>query len=129
MSAAFVALGLAAALGLAGCRSPTPLPAVPPPPPELVSPRGPTAWPFSFVWKRDPGDAWICRIRVIDRAERVLYDHETRGATTLRPPDDLQGTLSGDATFTWQIAVIGPDGKEVTHSETVAFSLRQPPGP
>ncbi len=124
-------LGLLAALltvwlPASACRdaAPPPVMAGPPAAPAALSPHGPTAWPLVFTWTPVPGGDWVYRVTVLDAAERVLHEHDTRGQHSLRASADMRSALSGDGRFFWRVAIIGPDGRELARSATVGFTLQ-----
>jgi len=95
----------------------------PPYAPEPISPIGQVEWPVAFTWTPVPGN-WIYHVKVMDQAERVLYENEIRGESRIQPTDDLRSSLTDGATFTWHIALLGPDGKEAIRSKDVTFTMR-----
>ena len=122
--AALAAPLLALVLALGSCQDAPPPAAriAPPAPPELIAPKGRTPWPFTFTWKPVAGADWIYRVQVIDNAERILMDAETRSASLPAPPI-LKGMLGGHVAFDWVVVVQGPDGKEAARSAPARFRL------
>ena len=114
---------LVLALGVAACHDAPAGSDKPAFAPEALAPIGPTNWPITFTWKSVPG-TWIYRVTVIDPAERVLYERETRDGDHLQPRDELHGSLTGNATFTWHVAIIGDDGKALVRSKDLSFTLK-----
>ena len=113
-----------ALLSLAACQNASPPKQAAPAPaaPEPVAPRGSTRWPFAFTWKPSPGADWIYRVQVIDSAERVILELETRDATIAAPPS-LREMLGGPALFSWCVVVQGRDGTALARSAPVPFRL------
>jgi hypothetical protein len=91
--------------------------------PAPITPIGQVEWPIAFTWTPVPGN-WSYRLTVVDQAERVLYENEIRGLTRIQPAEDLRGSLTVGATFTWHVALLGPDGKEALRSKDVTFTMR-----
>jgi hypothetical protein len=119
-------LMLLAAAGVTACQSPQPPASTQliPVAPDILSPRGAVPWPIVFAWKPVPGGDWVYRVTVSDQAERVLYEQDTRGRSTVGAPAGMRSLLSDDASFVWYVAIIGPDGTELARSATVPFSLK-----
>lgn len=113
-------------LTVAACGTGAPPPdGQPPGAPEALTPRGAVTAPFSFSWKAVPGGDWVYRVRVTDEAERVLFEHDVRNATTCQPSAELNEMLAERrATFTWSVAIVTPDDRALVRSPAVPFSLK-----
>jgi hypothetical protein len=113
-------------VALASCGGQAPPPArTPPPAPEPIAPRGEITLPFRFLWKPAAGGGWIYRVTVSDDAERVLFETDTK-ATFCQPPAELTEMLSAHAPFTWQVSIVGPNGRPQVSSAQTLFSVASP---
>lgn len=114
--------GMAIALA-AGCsRAQPPASVVQAGPLQAITPAGPTAFPFSFTWRRASAEA-VVRVRIFDEAERAIYGIEARG-NQAPAPDDLQRLLKAGTPYLWRVARVDENGEEVDQSDLTAFSLR-----
>ena len=96
----------------------------PPAAPEPLTPRGAGPMPAAFTWKQVPGDR-IYRVIVTDAAERPLYHFDVRNLSSTPVPGELKAMMAErQATFSWSVAIVTPDGRHLAQSPAIQFSLQ-----
>lgn len=90
--------------------------------PLALSPHGAVAWPFAFEWQAAPG-AGVYRVSVLDEAERLLLERETRD-TRLAAPPELRSMLRADQPFYWRVGILDVNGNLTRQSALTEFRLK-----